>query len=134
MLSPGGARLATSPLTEETYLAIRAGEFQTLSPPIEIQQFRRGPFAPGNGHQNARPPLLKRLTGILRLDASSRWWRIATDLTLRRGRQVPALIAPPRADFRTSDKQSVTTVFGARPCFRISLRMSLTAARRSRRR
>jgi len=37
---------------------------------------------------------LKRLTGILRSDASSRWWRIATALTLRRGRQVPALIAP----------------------------------------
>ena len=28
----------------------------------------------------------------------------------------------------------VTTFFGANPCFRISLRMSLTAARRSRRR
>jgi hypothetical protein len=65
MLPPDRASLATQP-----HLAPRAGEFE-LSAPVEAQQFGRGTFAPGSRCQKAWPPLLKRLTGILRSDASS---------------------------------------------------------------
>ena len=66
---------------------------RTLGPPVRAQQFRRGPFAPGNGCRNSRPLLLKRASGML---LSGRRpcvdGRIAAALTLRRGQHIPALI------------------------------------------
>ena|ERR1700761_9075748 len=71
--------------------ALFLGQFAAGVAPRILAKVKRGPFAPGNGP--ARPPLLKRPTGILRPDVSSRWWRIATALTYADGGQVPALIA-----------------------------------------
>ena len=53
--------------------------FEPSVPPVRAQQFRRGPFAPGNGCRNSRPLLLKRASqgcsfrdAVLALMAGSR--------------------------------------------------------------
>jgi hypothetical protein len=66
MLPPDGASLATHPR-----LAARAGEFE-FSAPRRHNSLHAARSRPGAAVKNAWPPLLKRLTGILRSDASSR--------------------------------------------------------------